>query len=84
MSKKLIIFCVKIMKKITDQELSILINGLTDHKRKGVIDPWVLADGAIIEPLDVLLELQELRAYNADHDCHASPEDGCAGCPKQI
>lgn len=47
--------------KITDKHLHILIEGLQAYKDDGVIDPWVLADGTLIEPLDVLRELSELR-----------------------
>lgn len=49
------------MKKISNEMLAILIEGLTEYKQKGVIDPWVLDDGTLVEPFDVLLELQELR-----------------------
>jgi len=46
---------------LTDENLQILIDGLTLYKANGVVDPWVLKDGTIIEPLDVLLELKQLR-----------------------
>ena len=49
------------MAKITDENLQIIIEGLEDYKDDGIIDPWVLDNGEIIEPLDVLLELKELR-----------------------
>lgn len=48
-------------KKVSDENLEILIEGLEEYKAKGVFDPWVLEDGTIIEPLDVLKELQDLR-----------------------
>lgn len=49
------------MNKITDEMLATLIKGLEEYKADGVIDPWVLDSGEMIEPLDVLLELQEFR-----------------------
>lgn len=49
------------MKRVSDEHLRILIESLTEYKLKGVVDPWVLSDGTIIEPLDVLIELQERR-----------------------
>ena len=49
--------------KVTDEQLQILIEGLQSYRDKGVVDPWVLGDGTIIEPLDVLKELQELRRW---------------------
>lgn len=52
------------MSHVSDQNLQILIDGLSSYKKQGVVDPWVLEDGTIIEPLDVLLELQELRNVN--------------------
>lgn len=48
-------------KRVSDADLEILICGLSDYKKQGVIDPWLLDDGTTIEPLDVLVELQELR-----------------------
>ena len=50
------------MKKITDEMLATLIEGLKEYKAKGVVDPWLLDSGETIEPLDALLELQELRS----------------------
>jgi hypothetical protein len=47
--------------KVNNENLDILIEGLSEYKKKGVIDPWVLDDGTTIEPLDVLIELRELR-----------------------
>jgi len=52
------------MRRISDGDLQLLIDGLTEYKKDGVIDPWLLGDGRIIEPLDVLLELQELRSQS--------------------
>lgn len=49
------------MKKIDDKALDDLIYGLKGYKANGIVDPWVLSDGTIIEPLDVLIELRELR-----------------------
>lgn len=50
------------MKRVSDVDLDILIEGLEWYKKKGVIDPWVINDGkTFIEPLDVLKELRELR-----------------------
>ena len=47
---------------ISDKDLDALIEGLTEYRDKGVRDPWVLSDGTIIEPLDVIKELKELRS----------------------
>ena len=47
--------------KISDKHLNILIEGLTQYKKEGIWDPWVLEDGTTIEPLDVLVELKEFR-----------------------
>ena len=47
--------------KISDETLAILINGLQEYKNDGVIDPWVLSNGAIIEPLEILKELRGYR-----------------------
>ena len=44
--------------KITDKDLETLVDGLQEYENRGVFDPWVLEDGTIIEPLDVLIELQ--------------------------
>ncbi len=52
---------VKSNNKIKDEDLVTLIEGLEEYKAKGVIDPWSLNDGTIIEPLDVLKELYDLR-----------------------
>ncbi len=46
---------------INQNHLDALIAGLTEYKNEGVIDPWVLADGTHIEPLDVLHELDSSR-----------------------
>ena len=51
---------------ISTEALTILIEGLEGYKQRGIIDPWVLGDGTMIEPLAVL---QELRQYR----------NGCAG-----
>lgn len=48
------------MKKVSNENLDILIEGLQQYKDEGTIDPWVLDNGTIIEPLDIL---KELRAY---------------------
>lgn len=50
---------------ISDEHLAILIEGLRDYKARGVVDPWVLEDGSIIEPLEALEELRELRKQSA-------------------
>lgn len=47
------------MKKVSDENLQILIDGLQEYKDKGTIDPWILSDGTIIEPLDVLAVKKE-------------------------
>lgn len=52
------------MAKVSDKVLDILINGLASYKAAGIVDPWVLDNGKIVEPLDVLKELKELRAHN--------------------
>lgn len=54
------------MKKVSDKNLAILIEGLQEYKKDGVIDPWVLGDGTIIEPLNILIELKELRRKNVN------------------
>ena len=58
-------------KRISDENLTILIDGLQEYKDKGVVDPWVLSDGSIVEPLDVLKELREARekAWKYDELC---------------
>mgnify|MGYP003393526012 FL=1 len=28
--------------------------------------------------------IDDIENLYPDHDCHASPEDGCAGCPKTV
>lgn len=48
---------------VSDEHLEALINGLTAYKKDGVVDPWVLSDGTIIEPLDILKELRVWREY---------------------
>ncbi len=52
------------MPRVTDEELNNLIVSLKICKDNGVVDPWLMSDGSIIEPLDILLELKELRKYN--------------------
>ena len=47
--------------RISNDQLDTLIESLTVYQRQGVIDPWVLSDGSIIEPLDVLWELRAFR-----------------------
>ena len=49
------------MSKIKIEDLDILIESLNEYKKSGVVDPWVLSDDTIIQPLDVLIELRELR-----------------------
>ena len=51
----------KAKKELSNKDLDILIEGLQEYKNQGVIDPWVLSDGTKIEPLDILIELKELR-----------------------
>lgn len=48
-------------KKVKTEDLEVLIEGLQEYKNKGVVDPWLLDDGTVIEPLDVLKELHDLR-----------------------
>lgn len=50
-----------ILKKISDEDLEALINSLIEYRRQGINDPWVFGTGKIIQPLDVLIELQETR-----------------------
>lgn len=45
----------------SDKDLDLLIAGLRQYARAGVRDPWLLSDGRVIEPLDVLCELRALR-----------------------
>ena len=52
------------MKKVSDANLKVLINGLQAYKDNGIVDPWIMSDGTIIDPLEILLELKELRKYN--------------------
>lgn len=59
-------------KVVTDEMLNTLIKGLEEYKEKGVIDPWLLEDGSIIEPLDVLKELRELRLWVDAHQLIAN------------
>lgn len=47
--------------KISDKILSDLIYALKGYKANGIYDPWLMSDGTIVEPLDVLIELQEFR-----------------------
>ena len=47
--------------RISDADLEVLIVSLQAYKRTGVIDPWVYSDGHVVDPLDVLLELRDLR-----------------------
>ena len=48
-------------KRISNEELDILIESLMVYKAQGVNDPWLLSDGTVIEPLDVLWELRAFR-----------------------
>lgn len=64
------------MAAVSDKHLEILISGLEDYKKAGVIDPWVLKIEDVIvtiEPLDVLTELKELREANHPGQ-HSQPE----------
>ena len=47
--------------RISNEALTTLIDGLTEYRVKGIIDPWVLSDGTTIDPLDVLVELRAYR-----------------------
>jgi len=49
------------MSRVSDENLSILIEGLKEYKEQGVIDPWILGNGETVQPLDVLIELQQCR-----------------------
>jgi hypothetical protein len=51
---------------IKDADLDALIEGLFYYKEKGVDDPWILEDGTVIEPLDILVELRDLRKRGGD------------------
>ena len=62
------------MGKVTDYNLDDLIYGLKGYKANGVVDPWLLSDGTIIEPLDVLIELRELRKKLATHPKREVPK----------
>lgn len=48
-------------KEISMENLDFLIATLEDCKKKGIHDPWIFSDGKEIEPLDVLIELRELK-----------------------
>lgn len=54
----------KNMDKVSNENLQSLIEGLEYYRAQGIVDPWLLADGTTIEPLDCLEELQELRNKN--------------------
>lgn len=47
--------------RVSDEDLDILIESLQEFADKNVYDPWLLSDGRIIQPLDILKELKELR-----------------------
>ncbi len=49
------------MKKISDVDLAILIDWLWLHKKMDVDDSWKMNDGTEIDPLEVLIELRDLR-----------------------
>lgn len=49
------------MNPVNIENLKILIAGLEKYKDEGVVDPWVLDTGEIIEPLEVLKELLASR-----------------------
>lgn len=49
------------LNKISNKNLEILIAGLSQYRKDGVNDPWIISDGTMIQPLDVLIELRELR-----------------------
>lgn len=51
--------------KVSDQALATLIASLEQYKAEGVIDPWLLSDGTVIEPLDVLTDLRHQRSKMA-------------------
>ena len=46
---------------ISDEDLDTLIQGLEDYRERGVVDPWLLSNGKVLDPLAVLHELRELR-----------------------
>lgn len=43
-------------------------------------DQWIAVEAELQAQFDRFFEEQTPE----DHDCHASPEDGCAGCEKQL
>ncbi len=51
---------------VSQENLDALVESLLDYKKKGVVDPWILrtqeGETEIIEPLDTLIELQDLRS----------------------
>lgn len=49
------------MKKVSDVDLAILIDVFRRSQERNMKDAWVMPDGEKVEPLDVLIELQELR-----------------------
>lgn len=67
------------MGKVSDENLAILIDGLAQYKQAGIVDPWVLDDGTMVEPLDILIELQELRGIS-----HATDNPGQYPKPKEL
>lgn len=61
------------MANVSNEVLDTLIVSLDQYKKAGIIDPWVFEDGSIVEPLDVLRELKELRE-NSNHGDSPEPE----------
>ena len=47
--------------KISDEQLELLICSLEEYKKQGVYDPWIVSDGTVIQPLDVLKDLRDAR-----------------------
>lgn len=47
--------------KVSDTDLTVLIAGLLADKKRGLVSSWRLSRGKRIEPLDVVLELRDLR-----------------------
>lgn len=51
---------------ISSQDLNTLIEGLEECQANGVVDPWLLSNGTVIQPLDLLRELRALRQRVAE------------------
>ena len=65
------------MTRVSDEHLDVLIRGLEAYAKEGVYDPWYLAGGAVVQPLDVL---RELRAAREQYPDLRPPQPHCRAC----